>query len=384
MKQHSIIIGIIFFSLLSWALGAFWITHIMHQNHTNETPQISSIDNNQIKNKENSLENLQTQITQNIAEIAPSVVSIIVKKDLVIYRSDPWGFFQEPAGSVQRKVWWGSWFFVSEEGIILTNKHVVSDPNAEYTVILHDGTEYNAQVLAFDPINDLAIIQIKAWEENFQTLPLISDSANIQVGEFVLAIGNALSEFQNSVSLGIISGKDRTIEAGSDTLSGLLQTDAAINPGNSGGPLIDLDGNAIGINTAIASRSTGIGFAISLTQDKLDYMLESISEHGRIKRPFIGINFIPNSPGVAAELKLPVDYGAYIIDEEESVILGSSAEKSWLEPGDIILEINENKINTQQPLGKTIQNSIPGDILKLTVLKKTWEEKNINLELGEY
>jgi serine protease Do len=228
-------------------------------------------------------------------------VSIVIKKDLVIYRSDPWGFFQQPAGSVSRKVGGGSGFFIREDGTILTNKHVVQDPSAEYTVILHDGREYPAEILALDPVNDLAVIQIRDEAETFTPLPVISEDST-QIGQFVLAVGNALSEFQNSVSLGIISGKNRSIEAQNEVLSGLIQTDAAINPGNSGGPLLSTEGTVVGINTAIASNSDGIGFAIELTQAKIDYILKSIEESGRIKRPFIGINYILNSPGVAAEL----------------------------------------------------------------------------------
>jgi serine protease Do len=160
----------------------------------------------------------------------------------VVYRSDPWGFFEQPTGTVRRQVGGGSGFFVRKDGTILTNKHVVSDPNAEYTIILSDGTEYRAKVLGLDPVNDLAVIQIDANEkkEEFIPLPIIADTQEVQIGQFVIAVGNALAEFQNSVALGIVSGKDRSIEAEGTQLTGLLQTDAAINPGNSGGPLLNL------------------------------------------------------------------------------------------------------------------------------------------------
>lgn len=212
-------------------------------------------------------------------------------------------------------------------------------------MILNDGSEYPASVLALDPINDLAVIKISAkQDESFSPLALGTQAQSPHIGDFVIAVGNALAEFQNSVSLGIVSGKDRSIEAQGENLTGLIQTDAAINPGNSGGPLLDLTGKVIGINTAIVSGSNGIGFAISLTQEKIDYMLKSIQESGRIKRPFIGINYIPNSPGIAAELGLKSDKGIYIIDEKESVIAGSSAQKAGLEPGDIILEIQNTSL----------------------------------------
>ena len=166
----------------------------------------------------------------------------MISKDLVVYRSDPWGFFQQPTGTVRRQVWGGSGFFVKKDGTILTNKHVVSDPNAEYTVILSDGIEYPAKVLGLDPVNDLAVIKIESTEaqKEFTPLPIIADTQEVQIGQFVIAVGNALAEFQNSVALGIVSGKDRSIEAEGTQLTGLLQTDAAINPGNSGGPLLNL------------------------------------------------------------------------------------------------------------------------------------------------
>ena len=331
-----------------------------------------------------SLENLEKSITQEVESVSPSVVSIIVKKDLVVYRSDPWGFFEQPIGNVERKVGGGSGFFVKTDGTILTNKHVVGDPNAAYTVITNDGTEYDAKILALDPLSDLAIIKITWNGKTFPVLPIIKNPESVKIGSFTLAIGNALAEFQNSVSLGIVSGKDRSIEASGEKLSGLIQTDAAINPGNSGWPLINLGGEIIGINTAIAYDSTGIGFAIGLTQEKVDYILKSIAESGKIQRPFIGINYIPNSPWVQTELGLWVDYGAYIIDEDGSVLAGSSAEKAGINPWDIILEVAGQKVTPTKDLGSFIQNAIPGQVLTLKILKKSGEQKEIELELGSY
>ena len=181
-------------------------------------------------------------MTQTVADSAQSIVSIVISKDLVVYRSDPWGFFQQPSGTVRRQVGGGSGFFVKKDGTILTNKHVVSDPNAQYTVILSDGSEYPAKVLGLDPVNDLAVIKIEATktQKEFIPLPIVADTQEVHIGQFVIAVGNALAEFQNSVALGIVSGKDRSIEAEGTQLTGLLQTDAAINPGNSGGPLLNL------------------------------------------------------------------------------------------------------------------------------------------------
>lgn len=392
MKQHILIILILVFSALSGALWAYaflqWTKEtpdtknripVVIQTDTKEAPK-----KQEVPSHTDMLKSLEETLIHTAENVAPSVVSIIIKKDLVIYRSDPYGFFKQPAGTISRQVGGGSGFFIKKDGTILTNKHVVSDRNADYTVILSDGTEYDTKVLAHDPITDLAVIKITDEERDFPVLPLVSATEDINVGSFSLAVWNALAEFQNSVSLGIISGKDRTIEAGGDTLSGLLQTDAAINPGNSGGPLITLDGKVIGINTAIASGWNGIGFAIALSDKRVDYILESIRENGRIKRPFIGINYIWNSTWVAKELNLAKDYGVYVIDEAGSIIEGSSAQKAGIEPGDIILEANGEILKSPQILANIIQNSIPGNTLELKVFKKSGREVELSLELGEY
>jgi len=389
MKQSIIIILVIMFSIIWWWIGAFSFSLLQLGNTLEnfDTPAPISktpVSQNQEIPQKIDLISLENTINETVIEIAPSVVSIVIKKDMVIYRSDPWGFFQQPAGTINRKVWWGSGFFVKKDGTIITNKHVVQDSEAEYTVILNTWEEYDADIVALDPINDLAVIKISDEQREFIPLNIVEDENKIQVWDFWIAVWNALAEFQNSVSLGIVSAKDRSIEAEWDTLSGLIQTDAAINPWNSGGPLINLEWNVIGINTAIASGSNGIGFAFTLTQDRIDYMLKSISESGRIMRPFIGINYIPNSPAVASELGLSIDYWVYIIDEAESIIPESSAQKAWLEPGDIILEVNEEKIGINLLLWNIIQNSLPGDILTLKVLKKSWSEKILELELWAY
>lgn len=387
MKQSILILVILIFSLISWGIWAYGVLnhYDIQKNNTlaqPETPIETVKETSSIQ--ELDLVSLENTINTTVKDVAPSVVSIIIKKDLVIYRSDPWGFFQTPTGTVSRKVGWWSGFFVRKDGTIITNKHVVQDVYAQYTVILNTGEEYNAVVIALDPINDLAIIKITDNDREFRPLELIENLESVEVWDFWIAVGNALAEFQNSVSLWIVSAKNRSIEAGWETLSGLIQTDAAINPGNSGGPLINLSGKVIGINTAIASNSNGIWFAFGLTGERVNYMLQSITDSGRIMRPFIGINYIPNSPWVASELSLSVDYGVYIIDEAQSILEWSSAEKSGLEPGDIILSANDIKLDSSTSLWKIIQNSLPGDILNLNILKKSGKETQVDLELWAY
>ncbi|MFA5916706.1 MAG: trypsin-like peptidase domain-containing protein [Candidatus Gracilibacteria bacterium] len=329
-----------------------------------------------------SVTSLQTDITKIVKTISPSVVSIIIKKDLTVYRQDPFGFFQTPVGTVKSKVGGGTGFFITKDGKIITNKHVISDETAEYTVITNEGEEYDAKILAIDPITDLAILQV-SLNKIYEPLDIINDNEDITVGEFAIAVGNALAEYQNSVSLGVISGKNRTIGDEIIKLSGLIQTDAAINPGNSGGPLVNLDGKVIGINTAIVSGAEGLGFSIPLTQNRINYMLKSIEKYGSIKKPFIGINYIINSTGIQKDLGLKVNYGAYIPKVANSIVSGSNAEKAGIVGGDIILEADSKKINMDNTLTTIIQTKIPGDTIKLKVMDKDGKEKEVELILGE-
>src|SRR3990167_6977380 len=195
-----------------------------------------------------------SKVSDTADHVSPAVVSISSTRNAVDFFGRQ---FQQEGG--------GTGFIITSDGLIVTNKHVVSDENATYTVFTSDGKEFEAKILAHDPLNDLAVVKIEATG-----LPVVElgDSDQIKVGQFVVAIGNALGEFSNTVTLGVISAKDRQITAGgggiAESLSGLLQTDAAINPGNSGGPLVNLAGQVVGINTAIAGNAESIGFAIPI------------------------------------------------------------------------------------------------------------------------
>ena len=222
----------------------------------------------------------QDMVTAAVARAAPAVVSIIISKDVAQYQivyQNPFGddpFFQNvgiqvpeyvPTGQTEsQEVGAGSGFIITSDGYIITNKHVVADTSASYTVLLQNGKQQTAQVVYKDPNNDLAIVKIGG-----SNYPVISfdNSNNLQLGQTVIAIGNALGQYNNSVSMGVISGLNRTISASSEdgsaeTLTGVIQTDAAINPGNSGGPLLDLNGNAVGINVATVQGSNNISFSI--------------------------------------------------------------------------------------------------------------------------
>lgn len=388
MKTKILITLIILSSLVSWIIWSYIFLYYV-------SPELNNIITNTITKeitkdwKNITITDLQSEVTKLISEVWPSVVNIVIKKDIDLYRRDPWWFFQEKVGSVEKEVWWGSWFFISKDGYIMTNKHVVSDTNSKYTVIMNDWTEYEASVIALDPLTDLAIIKVENTNKEFQVLNVIEDEKYINIGQFAIAIWNALGEFQNSVSFWVISWKNRSIEATTtwyqtEKLTWLLQTDTAINPGNSWWPLLNLNWEIVWINTAIAGNWQWLWFSIPLSKKRIEYILTSIQKYWSIKRPFIGISYIPVTESVAKELWISIDYWAYIPNEPGSISDGSIAQKSWITSWDIILEIDWNKISYENTIASIIQNKIPWDIIKLKVLKSSWEEKTLELELGEY
>ncbi len=338
-----------------------------------------------------------------VKETSPSVVSIIITKDVPVFEEyfyNPFKEFEEffgptpfefkipryrQRGTEKREIGAGTGFIISEDGMILTNKHVVLDENAQYTVFTVDGKKYPAKVLARDPIRDIAILKITS-SKKFKPLKL-GDSDKIQIGQTVIAIGNALGEFKNTVSVGVVSGLGRTITASGggiiETIEDVIQTDAAINKGNSGGPLLNLKGEVIGINTATVMGAENIGFAIPINQAKRD--IEQFKEKGKITYAFLGVRYILITDEIKKRYNLPVNYGALIIRGEkgESAIFpNSAAQKAGLKEGDIILEFNHQKITPQNSLAKLISKCKPGDKVNLKILRKG-KEFNIDVILGE-
>lgn len=350
-----------------------------------------------------------------VKKSSPAVVSIIITKEIEVYENyfeeGPNDFFgpdspfrieipvpkSRPKGKEKRTVGGGTGFIISADGMILTNKHVVSDKDAEYSVVANDGKKYPAKVLAKDPFQDLAILSIVRDKDvaddgdvipkPFPILPL-GDSDKIQIGQTVVAIGNALGEFSNTVSVGIISGLSRTITASgagmSEVLEDIIQTDAAINKGNSGGPLLNLKGEVIGINSAVAEQAQNIGFAILINKAKKD--IKQVKEIGKIVYPFLGVRYILITSEVQEEKKLPVDYGALIEQgnepEEIAIVPGSQAEKAGLKANDIILEADGEKVTIDNSLSKIIQRHYPGDKVLFKILRNKKEIK-IDVVLGE-
>jgi len=331
----------------------------------------------------------QSPIIETIKKVLPAVVSVMISKHLteedleqmLAYgRAFGLPFSMKELKSLQGKgvrVGSGSGFLVSPDGLILTNKHVVADPDADYTVVTTTAKKYKATVLARDPINDVAIIKIIDHDNNFTFLEL-GDSSELELGQTVVAVGNALGEFQNTVSSGIISGLSRFIFAQDvssgheQKLRGLIQTDAAINPGNSGGPLANLEGKVIGINAAIVFGAQNIGFAIPINVAKKD--LESVKQFGHLRIPFLGVRHIFIDPKIQKEFNLPVSQGALVISEhlpgDFAVIPDSPAEKAGLQEGDIILEFNNKKISKDNCLEHIVQTCSVGQEVTIKILRQ--------------
>lgn len=343
-------------------------------------------------------------IVNAVKKANPAVVAITVSKNVPVYEQyfesvpSPFGNFfgddffgsmiprYRQNGTEKQEIGGGSGFIVSSDGYIVTNRHVVDDEKAEYTVFLNDGTKYDTKVVAVDPVLDLAVLKI-----NGKNLPHLSfaNSDAIEVGQSVIAIGNALAEFRNTVSVGIISGLSRSIVAsdrsgGSEALDQLIQTDAAINPGNSGGPLLNLSGDVVGVNVAVASGAENIGFALSA--NSVENVVESVKKHGKIIRPYIGVRYIPVTEELVLKNKLPVNYGVLVQrgsnPTDLAVIPSSPADKAGIVENDIILEVDGVKITEDVSLSSLIQQKRVGDTVELKLNHKG-RDKTVSVILEE-
>ncbi len=340
-----------------------------------------------------------------VEKVKPAVVSIVVTKDLQTYyrSSDPFNHpffrnlfdqyginepqYEEEVETEKQKIGGGTGFIISSDGMILTNRHVVTDNGADYTVVTNDGKEYEARILATDPINDVALVKIDAAD-----LPVVElgDSSNLKEGQTVIAIGYTLGEYHNTVTKGVISGLSRAITAGgvngtkSENLENIIQTDAAINPGNSGGPLVNLAGQVVGINTAVDFSGQLIGFAIPINDAKED--IDSVMESGKITQPYLGVRYVLLDKNIAQENNLEIDYGALVIRgsgvSEIAVIPGSPADKAGIVENDIILEIDDKQIKQGNDLQKAISKYRVDAEIKLKIWHKG-EIKEVAVKLEE-
>ena len=353
------------------------------------------------------------QIVQTVEKSSPSVVSIVISKDVPRLRQiTPFGlpfispFFDNGSGidtapddpgtgsggntggNNKQTIGAGSGFFVSTDGLIATNKHVVSDDGASYTVITSDGKEHPAEVVARDPARDLAVIRLTD-KSTYPALPL-GNSDMLQIGQTAIAIGNSLGEFSNTVSKGIISGLQRDITAGSglgggtEQLANIIQTDAAINPGNSGGPLLDASGQVIGINVAVAQGAQNIGFALPINQ--VQRIISQVQKTGKITVPFLGVRYVYITPDIAKNNGIGIDHGALILRGDMrtdlAVVPGSPADKAGIVENDVILAVNGKTVDATHPLNDLLADFNPGDTVALSIWHKG-STQDIQVKLEE-
>lgn len=296
-------------------------------------------------------------------KLSPSVVSIIGRAQS--RSSFFYGYSSQTASA-------GTGVIVTADGYILTNKHVVEDTD-NIQVILSDGSTYeNVKVVASDPLNDIAFLKISNVSD--LTPAELGDSKTLNIGQEVIAIGNALGQYQGTVTSGIISGVNRSVTASSsdgsnrEKLTDMIQTDAAINSGNSGGPLVNAEGQVIGINTAVANAN-GIGFAIPISATK--GMLKSLTSTGKGSRAILGVSYISVNPAIAKENNLSVKYGAWVKsqDGESAIRRGGSADKAGIKEGDIIVAINDVKIGSAGSVSSLVSEYMAGERVKITIIR---------------
>lgn len=328
----------------------------------------SGVDGNKIVTQE------EENISSVVSKVSPSVVSIITQSQTTDFYL---GSSTEEGA--------GTGIIVSKDGYVMTNKHVIAGANT-VGIALADGTTYaDVQVLGTDPLNDVAFLKIP----NVSDLPAaeLGDSTSIRVGQKVIAIGNSLGQYKNTVTSGIISGTGRPVSAQAgnavETLTDLIQTDAAINPGNSGGPLLNLQGQVIGINTAIAADAQGIGFSIPIGATK--GILKGVLAGKGVQRAYLGINYVPITADVAEFYKLPVKKGAYVFNGEgkAAVAANSPADKAGIKDKDIITKVGDVEVGDRGSVASLVAEYSPQDTITLTVLRDG-KTINVNATLTEF
>lgn len=394
-----------FFGFLAGRISQFsWVENLLNMNRKKQEITNKVSDKKEPIVSDEQIFKEEGLIVSSVEKASDSVVSIVVTKDVPkidSFFSDP--FFDDPffnpfgfrqrekkndddKETEKKEIGGGTGFIVDSEGYIVTNRHVVSDDEAEYTVIFNNEEKIEAKVLAVDSFLDVAILKVEKSNLSFLEF---GDSEKLKAGQTVIAIGNSLGEFRNTVSKGIISGLKRNIEAGdgyrrSETLEEVIQTDAAINPGNSGGPLLNLYGQVIGVNVAMAQGAENIGFAIPSNQVKQIY--QGVKQTGKISRPYLGVRYVVLNKAISKENNLDFDYGALVLRGEKltdlAVIPNSPADKAGIVENDIILEVDGKKITAENDLASLIRKKKVGDSLNLKIWSKG-KEKIVNVVLEE-
>lgn len=344
---------LIFLCFVAGIGGALLVNRTTPQSPFSWVNRNSGSDGNKIVTQE------EEDIASVASKVAPSVVSIVTKAQATSFYG------------VQTQEGAGTGIIVSGDGYVLTNKHVIQDSQSVSVVTADGVTHSNVKVVGTDPLNDVAFLKINGVN-NLKAAEL-GDSSSIRIGQKVVAIGNSLGQYQNTVTSGIISGTGRPVAAQSgdsvETLTDLLQTDAAINPGNSGGPLTNLAGQVIGINTAVAEDAQGIGFSIPINATKGS--LKSVLATGKVERAYVGVNYISITPDVADRYKLPVRTGAYVFttNGESAIVGGSPAAQAGIKDKDIITKVNGIEVGDRGSVASLVGEYAPGEKVQLTILR---------------
>ncbi len=375
-KGHGGLIGGIVFAVLlgcaGLVLGLFAFLNSLHKEPTQQIVSIDGYYNG------NSIEFEETSVASIVSKVTPAVVSIISST----YSTSYWGYSQSAQSA-------GTGMIVTKDGYVLTNKHVVEGAT-DVQIITDSGDTYDdVTIVGLDPLNDVAYLKINDATEDLPTINL-GDSKTIAVGQPVLAIGNALGAYQNSVTQGIIGGTGRSVAAGDSNgrnveyLTDMIQTDAAINPGNSGGPLVNAAGEVIGINTAVSTDANGLGFAIPISATK--GMLNNIIQNKTATRAYLGLQYITITSDVAKKYNLSVKQGAYVGSEESrqsAIVSGGPADKAGIKDGDVITKVGNIDVGRAGSISTLVGEYKAGDTIQLTILRGG-EELKINVTLGAY
>lgn len=312
---------------------------------------------------------VETSITQSVQKVGPAVVTVVgtVPGQMTVF------------GMTGDQTVSGTGFFITTEGYILTNNHVV-EGTKEVNIVLSDGSQQKAEIVGTDQYSDIAVLKTTG---NVPAVVTLGNSDKMDPGESVIAIGSPLGDFKNTVTVGVVSATGRSIDTGNGyTIENLIQTDAAINHGNSGGPLVNLAGEVIGINTLVVRNSgngdvaEGLGFAIPINTAQA--IADQIVEQGYFARPYMGISFQPINPSIAERYNLPAKWGAYITQVEA----GSPAAQAGLQENDIITKIGDITIDETHSYVNSLFNYKPGDTINLTVMRDG-QETQLQITLGE-
>ena len=368
-KQRAVLLVSIVILIAIGAGAVLTYQYISDWTHPIAERQTLGSDGNTLRTSE------ETTVSAVAEKVSPSVVSIVTETTT---SGGLWTAQQTQQGA-------GSGIIVSKDGIVLTNKHVISGARS-VEVALSDGTVYSdVKVIGSDPLNDVAFLKIQGVSD--LTPADLGDSTTVKIGQHVVAIGNSLGQYQNTVTSGIISGKGRPVSAQDgdsvESLTDLLQTDAAINPGNSGGPLLNASGQVIGINTAIAADAEGIGFAIPINAVK--GALKGVLAGKDVERAYLGVRYTSIDAAVAKKFKLTVKTGAYVYSDtsDPAVVSGSPADKAGIKKGDVIVKVNDIEVGSRGSVASLVAEYAPGDTIELTI-NRGGTERVVKVTLGAY